>query len=204
MDKTIVDVWTDDQIDDSEFISAIKYLVETDVIIIDSKSTNTDNQKLENKIKELESQVKDLESAEKTLQKSNALLLPNNNKLDDEISSLNSQIIDLHKSKSVQTDSSKSSNNADSSSDNIENGISDLSCSRGSFGLASINARFTSDRDYSSVFFDGILLDENRNIIEASLGSISNIQAGQTKFFTIPFFTSNFHSCEVQINDVYR
>ena len=104
--KQLAESWSDDQITDSEFGNTIKFLIEKDIIVIESTPSTTDQNKiaaLENKVIELNGKILMLENGKKTLKKVNSQLILDNDKLQTEISQLNTQFIKLHKSTNEQT-----------------------------------------------------------------------------------------------------
>ena len=147
-----------------------------------SALTPENEQKLNDKIKSLEKKVKDF-FAENTKLKNDIV------KLKTENTKLKQQVISLQK-----TDQELKLNPTQN------NGFSDLICKQ-DYGIVKMSGRYTNDANPTQgVMLKLILLDSNKKIVATGIGSITQMNAYETKYFdAVAFYEGSYSSCEVQI-----
>jgi hypothetical protein len=168
--KGVAGFWAEGKITDADFGEAISFLIEQKIIKV--AIPVQDNTELQNKISQLES--KNI-----ALQNENSNLKNENSKL-----KLEAQKISKEPTPTPVQNS----------------GFSDLIC-KGEYGIVKMSGRYTNDaQPTQGVMLKLILLDSNKKIVATGIGSITQMNAYETKYFdAVAFYEGAFTSCEVQI-----
>lgn len=168
--KGVANFWVEGNIDDSEFGESLSFLIEQGIIKVEMPQ-QANTGKLEREITQLESE--------------NAKLKNENTNLIHENAKLKLELSTSDESKSIPTQDS---------------GFSDLICKQ-EYGVVKMSGRYTNDnKPTQGVMLKLILLDANNKIVATGIGSITEMNAHETKYFdAVAFYEGNYSSCDVQI-----
>jgi len=175
--KGVANFWVEGNISDDEFGEAITFLIEQDILRVEMPNT-ADNSELQNKINQLESEKARLQNEITQLKGKNSQL---QNELD-----------------TIQK----------SSSSNIksEQGFSNVSCKKGSYGFVTMTGKFTNgETPYSSIYFKLAIIGSDGTVLATGIGTLSDVGAFQTKIFDARAQHSGpFESCEIEISNAFE
>lgn len=179
--KGVAGYWSEGKITDSDFGEAVSFLIEQKIIKVTMPVQ--DNTELQNKISQLESK--------------NTSLQNENSNLKNENSKLKQQIITLQKTEPTPQSPPVSSNS--------QKGFSGLVCKKDFSGFVQMTGKYTNgDRAYSFLTITLAVIGEKGEVLDTGVGIISNIDAHETKAFSVgTLYSGSYKSCEIQVDAGY-